>query len=173
MRFFHKTHLLRNKIIFRKRTFSTSKSRKKLEIFRQTSADFLFLDIHFGICYTASTDKPKEALSWQRNFRNIKKKLIVRSICDERGLAFCATAKTLPNGEFGMVLIAQNQNTLFIHDTNMKSEALDLLYTIDLKKVTDLKINGFFGELFKGYSMRFTYKQFTYTLKIVMHASAN
>lgn len=94
-----------------------------------------------------------------------QKKLIVRGICDERGLAFCATAKTLPNGEFGMVLIAQNQNTLFIHDTNIKSEALDLLYTINLKKVTDLKINGFFGELFKGYSMRFTYKQFTYTFK--------
>lgn len=87
-------------------------------------------------------------------------------VCDARGAAFCATAKALPDGSFGMVLLGVKGNDLLIYDTNMKSEPLKLMYTIPLKSASDFSTSGgFLGEMLKGYSFRFTAGGFTYTFK--------
>lgn len=92
--------------------------------------------------------------------------LLKKGLVDERGAAVCATASRLPNGEFGMVLLAVKGHILYIHDVDMKGNPLEHLYTISLKEVADLKINaGFFAEFVKGYALRFTHKKFTYTFK--------
>ncbi len=94
------------------------------------------------------------------------KKMMEAGVCDERGAAFCATAVKMPNGSFGMCLLGVVGNELSIYETDMKSSVGQKVYIISLKNVTDLTVtNGFFGELFKGYSFRFTYEGFTYTFK--------
>ncbi len=92
--------------------------------------------------------------------------MIEAGVCDQRGAAFCATAVKLPSGAFGMVLLGVKGSVLSIYDTDMRNNVGDHLYSIDLKKISDLKINdNFFAEMFKGYGLRFVYDGFTYTFK--------
>ncbi len=93
-------------------------------------------------------------------------KMIASGVCDERGAAFCATAAGLPGGEFGPCLLAVRGHTLSVYDTDIKSRVGQRLYTIDLEDISDLSVNdSFFSELFRGYSLRFTYKGAVYTFK--------
>lgn len=102
----------------------------------------------------------------QSNQEKYAQKMCAAGVCDERGAAFCATAVKLPNGAFGMCLLGVKGNELSIYDTDMKSNAGELLYVIPLKDVSGLTINeGFLAELLKGCSLKFTYQGFTYTFK--------
>ena len=51
-------------------------------------------------------------------------------------------------------------STLNLYDTNFKQEVGELLYSVDLKKVTNLKTSSF---LFNSY-IKFTYEGFDYKL---------
>ena len=86
--------------------------------------------------------------------------LLFRGIVDVRKLAGVANAKKLPNGEFGFCLMCLKDSTLNIYDTNFKQEVGELLYSVDLKKVTNLKTSSF---LFNSY-IKFTYERFNYKL---------
>ena len=86
--------------------------------------------------------------------------LLLRGIIDSRRLAGVANAKRLPNGEFGFCLMCLNGSTLNLYDTNFKQEVGELLYSIDLKKVTNLKTSSFVFNSF----IKFTYEGFNYKL---------
>lgn len=88
-------------------------------------------------------------------------KLIADGYCDNRGAGFCATATTLPKGEYGMVALCVNGNKLNLYDVDMKSNLGELLYEVDLKQVDKLKIkSGIFSQVLKfeyqGSSYSFT-----------------
>ena len=86
--------------------------------------------------------------------------LLLKGVVDIRRLAGVFNAKKLPNGEFGLCLVGLNGSTLKIYDTNMKQEVGELLYSIDLKNVTNLKMSSF---VFSSY-LKFTYEGFDYKL---------
>lgn len=93
------------------------------------------------------------------------KGLLIRGLVDSRKLAGVANAKKLPNGEFGFCLMCLKDSTLALYDTNMKQEVGELLYSIDLKKVTNLKTSTF---IFNCY-IKFTYEGFDYRLDDCLH----
>lgn len=86
--------------------------------------------------------------------------LLLRGIVDVRKLAGVANAKKLPNGEFGLCLMCLKDSTLDLYDINFKQEVGELLYSVDLKKVTNLKTSSF---IFNSY-IKFTYEGFNYKL---------
>lgn len=86
--------------------------------------------------------------------------LLLRGMVDARRLSGLANAKKLPNGEFGLCLICLKDSTLGIYDTNFKQEVGELLYSVDLKKVNNLKTSAF---VFNSY-IKFTYEGFNYKL---------
>ena len=90
-----------------------------------------------------------------------QEKLLAMGLCDERMAAFCATATNLPRGEYGMVLLAVKGNMLSLYDVDMKSDPQDLLYTIPLNEIENLKYSTFVltAQLkftWKGEGFRFT-----------------
>ena len=91
--------------------------------------------------------------------------LLIRGIVDARKLAGVANAKKLPNGDFGFCLMCLKDSTLNFYDTNFKQEVGQLLYSIDLKKVTNLKTSTF---IFNCY-IKFTYEGFDYRLDDCLH----
>lgn len=91
--------------------------------------------------------------------------LLIRGLVDVRKLAGVANAKKLPNGEFGFCLICLKDSTLNLYDTNFKQEVGELLYSIDLKKVTNLKTSAF---MLNSY-IKFTYEGFNYKLVDCVH----
>ena len=91
--------------------------------------------------------------------------LLIRNLVDTRKLAGVANAKKLPNGEFGFCLMCLNGSTLNLYDTNFSQEVGQLLYSIDLKKVTNLKTSTF---IFNCY-IKFTYEGFDYRLDDCLH----
>ncbi len=86
--------------------------------------------------------------------------LFAKGIVDIRKLAGVANARKLPNGEFGFCLMCLKDSTLNLYDTNFDQEVGELLYSIDLKKVTNLKTSSF---IFNSY-IKFTYEGFDYKL---------
>ena len=86
--------------------------------------------------------------------------LLLREIVDTRKLAGVANAKRLPNGEFGFCLMCLNGSILNLYDTNFQQEVGELLYSVDLKKVTNLKMSTF---VLNSY-LKFTYEGFHYKL---------
>ena len=77
-------------------------------------------------------------------------KLIADGYCDERGAGFCATATQLPKGEYGMVALCVKGSTLNLFDVDMRSNLGQLLYTVDLKQIENLKIRaGIFSQVLK------------------------
>lgn len=91
--------------------------------------------------------------------------LLIRGLVDVRKLAGVANAKKLPNGEFGFCLMCLKDSTLNLYDTNFKQEVGELLYSIDLKKVTNLKTSAF---MLNSY-IKFTYEGFNYKLVDCVH----
>ena len=91
---------------------------------------------------------------------NLKEQLIAKGSCDERGACFGASATLLPHGEYGLVALGINGNTLYIRDMDIRSNAGEILYKVELKKVRNLKIRTFiFWSLLK-----FDYEGMTYSL---------
>ena len=91
--------------------------------------------------------------------------LLIRGLVDNRKLAGVANARNLPNGEFGFCLMCLNGSTLDLYDTNMKQEVGELLYSVDLKKVTNLKTSAF---IFNSY-IKFNYEGFSFKLVDCVH----
>lgn len=91
--------------------------------------------------------------------------LLIRNLVDVRKLAGVANAKKLPNGEFGFCLMCLKDSTLNLYDTNFKQEVGELLYSIELKQVTNLKTSSF---IFNSY-IKFTYEGFNYKLVDCVH----
>ncbi len=91
--------------------------------------------------------------------------LLIRGLVDVRKLAGVANAKRLPNGDMGFCLMCLNNSTLNLYDTNFKQEVGELLYAIDLKKVTNLKTSSF---MFNSY-IKFTYEGYDYKLVDCVH----
>lgn len=88
-------------------------------------------------------------------------KLIADGYCDNRGAGFCATATKLPRGEYGIVALCVNGSTLNLFDVDVKSNIGELLYTVNLKQIENLKIRaGIFSQILKfeynGYTYSFT-----------------
>lgn len=96
-------------------------------------------------------------MSKQDNFLN---NLLSRGLVDNRKMAVGASAKKLPNGEYGLCLLCLYQNILNIYDTDFCQNVGELLYSIDLKNVSDFKSSPF---VFNRYMM-FVYNGFTYKL---------
>lgn len=86
--------------------------------------------------------------------------LLLKGIVDTRKLSAIANARQLPNGEFGLCMICLKDSTLNLYDTNFKQEVGPLLYSVNLKKVTNLKMSSF---VFNSY-IKFTYEGFRYKL---------
>ena len=77
-------------------------------------------------------------------------KLISDGYCDNRGAGFCATATSLPRGEYGFVALCVKGSNLNLYDVDMKSNVGELLYEVDLKQISNLKIkSGFFTQILK------------------------
>lgn len=91
--------------------------------------------------------------------------LLIRGFIDTRKLAGVANAKKLPNGEWGFCLMCLKDSTLNLYDTNLKQEVGTLLYSIDLKKVTNLKTSSF---MLNSY-IKFAYEGFNYKLVDCVH----
>ena len=91
--------------------------------------------------------------------------LLVRGLVDNRKLAGVANAKSLPNGDFGLCLMCLKDSTLNIYDTNFQQEVGQLLYSVNLKEITNLKTSNF---LFNAY-IKFTYQGFKYKLVNCVH----
>ena len=93
--------------------------------------------------------------------------LVEKGYCDKRHIAFCGTAEKLPNGSYGMVVLTVKGNDLLISDMEgFKAIPTKLLYKIPLREVKDLQITpNMLVELFKGYSFRFSYRDFNFVFK--------
>ena len=77
-------------------------------------------------------------------------KLIAEGYCDPRGAGFCAKATRLPGGEYGIVALCVKENWLNLYDVDLKSNIGDLLYSVDLKQIENLKIKaGLFSQVLK------------------------
>ncbi len=79
-------------------------------------------------------------------------------LMDNRQIAVCANAKNLPNGEFGLCYLLLKDDYMNIYDTDMKGTLFDLLYSINLKQISNLKSSSF---IFNPY-LKFDYENFTY-----------
>ena len=86
--------------------------------------------------------------------------LLLRGIVDTHKLAGVFNAKKLPGGEFGLCLVCLRGRTLHIYDTNFHQEVGSLLYSVELKQVTKLKMSSF---VLNSY-LKFTYQGFDYKL---------
>lgn len=91
--------------------------------------------------------------------------LLIRQLVDGRKLAGVANAKRLPRGEYGFCLMCLKDSTLNLYDTNFQQEVGELLYSIDLKQVTNLKTSTFFFNCY----IKFTYEGFDYRLDDCLH----
>lgn len=98
----------------------------------------------------------------QQKFLN---SLLIRGMVDTRKLAGVANAKKLPNGEYGFCLMCLHNSTLNLYDTNFQQEVGRLLYSVDLKKITNLKTSTFFFNCY----IKFTYEGFDYRLDDCLH----
>lgn len=84
-----------------------------------------------------------------------------KGFCDSREVAFGANADRLPNGAFGMVLLALRDNTLRICDLDIKSNIGPVLYTIPLAEVEQFRV----GLGLVGRSLRFTWQGQMFSFK--------
>ena len=87
-------------------------------------------------------------------------KLAEEGYCDERAAGFCATAKKLPRGEYGVVCLCVKGGMLNIYDVvDMRGTIGELLYEVELKNVQKLKArSGMYVALLK-----FEYDGFKYS----------
>lgn len=85
-------------------------------------------------------------------------KYAAQGLCDKRYVIFCATAKRLPNGSFGGVIVALKGDQFIVYDAlGWKMEPGELIYTLPLSEIEGFqRTRGLIGEIIKGYSFRFT-----------------
>lgn len=83
-----------------------------------------------------------------------------QGLIDERKLCAVGNAKRLPGGEFGFVLMCLKGHHLDFYDTDIRDDIGQLLYSVDLRQVTDLKTSTFIFNSF----IQFTYQGFRYKI---------
>lgn len=83
-----------------------------------------------------------------------QEKLVAEGYCDNRGAGFCATATRLPRGERGIVALCVNGNLLNLYDADMRSNLRELLYSVELSKIQNLKIRA----MLLSQVLKFTYE---------------
>lgn len=81
-----------------------------------------------------------------------------KELMDDRQLAVCANAKKLPSGDFGLCYLFLKDNLLNVYDTDMKGNIFELMYSINLKEISDVKSSYF---IFNPY-LKFNYEKFTF-----------
>ena len=86
-----------------------------------------------------------------------QQKQIDEGICDERGAVFCANAELLPNGSYGMVMLAVKGGVLSIYDVDMHSNAGKLIKSIELSQTQELSVKGLIVK-----KLKFKYQGFEY-----------
>lgn len=91
--------------------------------------------------------------------------LLERGIVDQRKLSAVGNAKRLPNGEYGYVLMCLKDHMLSIYDTDFSQNVGELLYSINLRDITDLKTSTF---IFNCY-IKFTFQGFRYKIDNALH----
>lgn len=82
------------------------------------------------------------------------------NLIDERKVMVFSTAKTLPNGEYGLCLLCVNGNTLGIYDTDFNQNIGEMLYKITLSRISNIKNSSF---IFNRY-LKFEYEGCKYHL---------
>ena len=85
-------------------------------------------------------------------------RLLVNGIVDSRKQAVIASARQMPNGEFGFCLLCLKDNYLNIYDTDFNQNVGPLLYTVNLREVSNFKSSAF---IFNSY-IKFSYKGYKY-----------
>ena len=80
-----------------------------------------------------------------------QQKLLENGYCDSRGAGFCATVVRLPRGEYGLVSLCVKDHFLHIYKVDRKNNLGKQLYSIDLKKIENLRIrmNWSFSQVLK------------------------
>lgn len=91
-------------------------------------------------------------------FKDLVADLAQKGLIDERKAVVVANAKSLPGGEYGFSLLCLNGHTLNVYDIDLSQNMGDLLYTIDLRRVTAAKASANF---FNRY-LKLTYDGFVY-----------
>lgn len=92
-----------------------------------------------------------------------QEKLIADGYCDFRGAGFCATATYLPFaiGREGLVALCVRGNNLDIYDVDIKSNIGELLYTVQLSNIDNLKIkSNLFSQVL---NFEYKYERFSFT----------
>jgi len=81
----------------------------------------------------------------------VQQKWYSEGYCDERGAAFAAMATKLNNSFCrSIVALCVKGNTLYIYDVDMKNNILDLLFSVKLKDIKNLKIRcSIFSQVLK------------------------
>ncbi len=93
----------------------------------------------------------------------LQQRYINEGLCDERGAAFCANAELLPNGSYGLVLLALKGGTLSVYDVDMHSNPGKLIRKIELHEVQELSIKGLIIK-----KLKFKYQGFEYVFNNLM-----
>lgn len=93
-----------------------------------------------------------------KSLEQVKNEMVQAGLADERKIAVFSNAKSLPGGEFGLVLLGINHGVLTVSDTDFSQEIGKKLYEIPLDQISDFKASSF---VLRRYAM-FTYKGFRY-----------
>ena len=86
-----------------------------------------------------------------------------KNLCDDRDIAFFATAKSMPNDSYGMTFLALNAQELIICDADMQGDIGEIRYRIQVNEVQGfLMKKGLFG---LGAAMEFSHegKKYSFT----------
>lgn len=91
-------------------------------------------------------------------FEELLETLQANNLVDDRKMAVIASAKSLPDGSFGLCILSLNGHTLFACDTNFSQNLGEQICQIDLREVTGFQSSSF---VFNRY-IKFEYNAFTY-----------
>lgn len=91
-----------------------------------------------------------------------------RNLCDERDAAFCAAADALPDGSYGIVLLALDGNRLNICDIDIHNNIGRIIDTITLTDVRNFKV----GRSLLASTLCFTYGGFDYFFRNIVGMKA-
>ncbi len=87
------------------------------------------------------------------------RKLLLTGCIDEREAFTMSNIKSAPNGEFGLSLLCVKGDTLTVYDTDFSGEAKQLLYSIPLAEIHDVKLSTFVLHP----TLKFSYQNFRFS----------
>ena len=87
------------------------------------------------------------------------RKLLLTGYIDEREAYTMSNIKAAPNGEYGLSLLCIKDDILSIYDTDFSGNAKQILYSIPLKEIRDVKLSTFVLHP----TLKFTYDGFRFS----------